>query len=55
MKIFYLCNKKKCEYGSCRFEEPLCSHTTDKNYALHKDEMGKFIRLGKDLWEVDGN
>lgn len=34
----YLCNKKKCENGSCE----LCHYTTDINYA-ERDEKGEPI------------
>lgn len=55
-KIFYLCNKKKCKHEYCRLDEKYpCKHTMNKDYALHKGEMGRFVRRGNDLWEVDNN
>lgn len=52
-KIFYLCNQKKCKLCSAKYGD--CKHTSDRNFALHKGQVGIFKKVGEDLFEMDIN
>lgn len=55
MNKYYICNQEKCgENASCKIDtEYGCKHTSDRNYALHKGQVGVFEKKGDELWELD--
>jgi hypothetical protein len=56
MNKYYICNQKRCEKGSCQLDgETYCKHTSDRNYALHKGQVGVFEKKDDELWELDIN